>query len=316
MTDINTDELEDVIVDAVEFRRNWESDSPPENFLKGKSGHAALIFEKPSLRTTASLDTGIKRHGGNPAVYRGDQILTRADGGERESIHDIICVMERFYRFVIARVHNQGTIDQMALHATRASVINALSGDKHPRKGHHPLQAIADVTKISALHAGRVKGVLTAYFGEWNNVSTSLSQAAAMLGMDFVHAGPDDEHLQGDEWKSAARLAADSGSKISFTKDPHAAADGADIFYTDTFVSMGDEKNEKAQLEKYGPYQVTPALMQRGNKKAKFLHCLPAHRGQEVHADVIDGPQSEVWDLAEERMHSAMAVMKLLLKTQ
>lgn len=306
MHDLSPDEVRRIVTEAHASKVLWDQDRPPESrFMQDRN--ALLLFEKPSLRTASSIQTAIARHGGFSKFEEAGNLLKRSDGKERESLEHVIGALERYYHFIIARVFEHDTIQRIVQASRRASVVNALCNR------HHPLQALADVTTIDReFHDIAPANRRVAYIGDGNNVATSLSQACAMTGMNFVHAGPEKYRIPADEWELARRYAADSHVSLEFTTKPEAAVDGALAVYTDTFVSMGDEGEEAELLRAFAGYQVTPELMGKADPRAVFMHCMPAHTGQEVHKDVVDGPQSRILDIAEDRMHTAAAVLRLL----
>jgi ornithine carbamoyltransferase len=308
ISDLSSEEILDVTRYAHGLKDLADQDRrPTDKFMDGR--HAMLLFEKPSNRTRSSLHTAILDHGGHPDYRRGDEVLTRPDGLERESLEDVVHVMERMYRFIIARVMSHQTIERMAKSVSQASVVNALC-DKH-----HPLQALADIATVER-RFGTLKDKKVSFVGDWNNVSTSLAQACAKVGVDFSYGGPRDPRNMSEEWEKALRFASESGAALSFTPRPEEAVEGAHAVYADTFVSMGDEANRERLLGELGHCKVTPKLMEHADKDAVFLHCLPAHRGEEVEPQVIDGPQSLIFDLAEYRKHTAAGVLKLLLESR
>ncbi len=273
---------------------------------------ALAVFEKPSLRTRAAWEAGAVFVGAHPSVFRGEEVFTKGKGGEeRETVEDVGGHMEGLARFIGARVFKHETIRRLAAAVTRAHVINLLC-DKH-----HPMQALTDVAMILKLFPEmRPSQISVLYVGEWNNVSTSLAQACAMMGIKFVHSGPVDEHLASDEWTTAKRFAADSASSVTYERNLDKAADGVQIVYGDTFVSMGDEQKKAQQLALYGGYQVTPAVMRRADPRAKYLHCAPLYRGIEVAAEVADGEQACVYALGHMRADTQAAVFDFLRRTE
>jgi ornithine carbamoyltransferase len=244
----------------------------------------ALYFEKPSSRTRNSMEMAVIQLGGHPVYLQPAELGV----GTRESVEDIARTLACYHSIVAARVFDHALIEGMAA-VNAAPVINMLSGT------NHPLQALADLLTIKQL-LGRLEGVRVAFIGEGNNVARSLGEACALAGAQFTIAGPDGHGLEGFERH----------------RDPAAALEGADIVYTDVWVSMGGEgSNERRAL--FEPYQVDEALMARA-PNAWFMHCLPARRGEEVTAPVIDGPRSAVWRQAENRMHTARGAMLWMLQ--
>ncbi len=241
----------------------------------------ALYFEKPSARTRNSMEMAVVQLGGHP-VY-----LTQPELGigTRESVEDVARTLACYHAIVAARVFDHGLLEQMAA-VGAAPVLNLLSDSDHP------LQALADLFTIQQL-LGRIEGAKIAFVGEAHNVARSLAEGCALLGAQFVIASP-------------AGYAFDDAT-IRQVADPAEAVEGADIVYTDVWVSMGDDHSDE-KIAAFAPYQVNAALMDRA-PGAQFLHCLPAHRGEEVTAQVIDGPRSAVWRQAANRMHSARGAM-------
>ena len=271
--------------------------------LKGdKSVHAtalsgktlAMIFEKPSLRTRVSFDVGINQLGGHAMMLTGAEIQLKSD----TSIPDAARALSRYVDIIMFRTHAHDYLTNLAAHAT-IPVINGLTNDTHP------CQVLADIQTYEE-HRGKLDGKIVAWSGDGrDNVCTSWIHAAAHIPFTFKIAAPPNHQPH-------AALLADMrarGAQIEITDDPFAATNGADCILTDTWVSMGQEAETIARREIFAPYQVNPALMSHAKKDAIFMHCLPAYRGQEVTRDVIDGPQSVVWDEAENRLHAQKAVM-------
>ncbi|MEM4743065.1 MAG: ornithine carbamoyltransferase [Pyrobaculum sp.] len=260
-----------------------------------------LYFEKPSTRTRLSL-TSAAAQLGMQVVYATPQELQLGRG---ETVADTMRVVSRYAAAVAARVYKHETLEEMARHSS-IPVINALS-DRH-----HPLQALADALTLWE-RAGKLRGLKVAFVGDVsNNVATSLTVVGAKLGWHVRLIGP----KQLWNYKIVEDLSEDlakTGGEIYFTDYINEVAD-VDGVYTDVWVSMGFEKEAEERRRLLKPYQVNSKLMEIAGKKAVFLHCLPAHRGEEVTDDVIDGPQSAVWDQAENRMHTAKAVLAYLLR--
>ena len=257
------------------------SEQPHPRLLEGKG--VALYFEKPSARTRNSMELATAQLGGHPVYIQKDELGI----GERESVADVTRTLACYHAVIAARVFDHTLIEQMAA-VNAAPVLNLLSGSDHP------LQALADLLTIKQL-LGRLEDVKIAFIGEGNNVSRSLAEACALVGADFVIASPKGYGLDG----------------VRQVADPAEAVEGADIVYSDVWVSMGGEESD-ARRAAFEPFQVDEALMAR-SPGAWFLHCLPARRGEEVTAPVIDGPRSAVWRQAENRMHTARGAMLWLL---
>jgi len=266
------------------------------SLLEGKT--AALLFEKPSTRTRVSFEVAMKSLGGD-SLYLEKKHLQLARG---ETISDTIKVLSRYIDVVVARVYSHEDLIEMSRNAT-IPVINALS-DKF-----HPTQILADLATIKEKF-GKLKGIKVAYVGDGNNVCNSLLIGCSKVGVNISVASPE-KYLPAKEvieW--ALKNAQKSGSQIEIVSDPFKAVKGADVVYTDTFVSIGMEKEREERLKTFLPkYQVNAKLIEATNRKSFFMHCLPAHRGEEVTDEVIDGSWSIVWDQAENKLHSAKAVL-------
>jgi ornithine carbamoyltransferase len=256
------------------------SEQPYPRILEGKG--VALYFEKPSSRTRNSMEMAVAQLGGHPVYIQPNELGI----GSRESVADVTHTLACYHAIIAARVFDHGLLEEMA-QVNAAPVLNMLSVTDHP------LQALADLLTIKQL-LGRLEGVKIAFIGEGNNVSRSLAEACALVGAEFVIASPEGFGLDGS------------------IADPAEAADGADVVYTDVWVSMGGEDSDERRAA-FERYQVDEALMARAND-AWFLHCLPARRGEEVTAPVIDGPRSAVWRQAENRMHTARGAMLWMLE--
>lgn len=260
---------------------------------------AVLLFEKPSLRTRVSFEIGLAKLGGT-AVYLDHQ---KSPIGERESTEDYGRNLERWADTIVARVNRHTTLERLA-RSTKVPVINALSDRSHP------CQALADALTLDE-HGVSLDSMRLAYIGDGNNVCHSLMELAAIMGGTMVVAtpagfGPDPAIVE-----RCRLLAAASGGALELSNDP-AAVRGADAVYTDTWVSMG-QSDDGSKVAAMRPFQVNPALLRVAGPKCLFMHCLPAHRGEEVVDEVIDGPQSVVFDQAENRMHAQNALITLVL---
>ncbi len=260
------------------------SEQPAPRVLEGKG--VALYFEKPSSRTRNSMELASAQLGGHPVHLRPEELGL----GTRESVPDVTRTLACYHAIIAARVFDHGLLEEMA-RVDAAPVLNLLSATDHP------LQALADLLTINQL-LGRLDGVKVAFIGEGNNVSRSLAEACALAGAQFAIASPEGHGLG-------------NAPDVRQLSDPREAAEGADIIYSDVWVSMGgDETAERRAV--FEPYRVDDALMALA-PNAHFLHCLPARRGEEVTAAVIDGPRSAVWRQAENRMHTARGAMLWLL---
>ena len=255
------------------------SEQPAPRVLEDQG--VALYFEKPSARTRNSMELATAQLGGHPVYLQPAELGI----GTRESVADVTRTLACYHAIIAARVFDHGLLEQMEA-VNAAPVLNMLSSTDHP------LQALADLLTIKQL-LGRVEGATVAFIGEGNNVARSLAEACALAGAEFVSASP-----EGHGFANALT-------------DPAEAVEGADIVYTDVWVSMGGEDSDERRAL-FEPYQVDEALMARASK-AWFMHCLPARRGEEVTAPVIDGSRSAVWRQAANRMHSARGAMLWLL---
>ncbi|WP_172332506.1 ornithine carbamoyltransferase [Mangrovicoccus sp. HB161399] len=258
----------------------------------------ALIFEKPSTRTRVSFDVGTRQMGGQTMVLTGSEMQL----GHGESIADTARVLSRYVDLIMIRTFGEETLLELAEHAT-VPVINGLTNRSHP------CQIMADLQTFEE-HRGPIAGKKVVWTGDGNNVCASFIHAAQQFGFDFVFSGP--ETLDPDERYVAEARA--KGASISIERDPAKAVEGADLIVADTWVSMhdGDETRERRH-NLLAPYQVNGELMAKAGEQALFMHCLPAHRGEEVTDEVMDGPQSVIFDEAENRLHAQKAVMRWCL---
>ena len=273
----------------------------PELFARHLAGKSVvMLFEKPSLRTRMSFEVGVFRLGGQPIYY--DHSAGRI--GQRECTSDYAKNLERWVHAIVARTFRQQTLVDLAHHA-RVPVINALSDNDHP------CQALADILTL-AERFGSIKGLKVTYIGDGNNVCLSLMQAVCMLGGHMVVITPPNDAPSRSALDHARRMAQQAGGSLTVSADPAALA-GSRAVYTDTWVSMHQEGEGDSRVKRFIPYRVTTTLMSMAAPDAVFMHCLPAHRGEEVTAEVIDSPQSVVFDQAENRMHAQNAVLLHLL---
>ncbi|MGD0281214.1 MAG: ornithine carbamoyltransferase [Dissulfurispiraceae bacterium] len=264
--------------------------------LIGKS--VGLFFEKPSTRTRVSFEVGIYQLGGQSLYLNPKEIQL----GRGETIADTARVLSRYLSAVVLRTYSHSSIEEFASYAT-VPVVNGLSDL------HHPCQALADLMTIIE-RKGTLKGIRMAYIGDSNNVANSLIEASVLAGINMVIAcpeccGPDSGILQ------SARSSSDGS--ITVVRDPLEAVADADIVYTDVWVSMGQEKEAENKKAQFAGYQINNALLSRAKKDAVVLHCLPAYRGQEITDEVMDGPQSAVFDQAENRLHTEKALLEFLI---
>jgi ornithine carbamoyltransferase len=261
-----------------------------------------LMFEKASLRTRLSFETGINTMGGN-AIFV-DQ--TNSPLGERETIADVAQNLERWVNVIVLRTYAHDTITEMAAHAS-VPVVNALSDFEHP------CQALADFMTLEEHCGGSLKNVNFTYVGDGNNVCHSLMLVGAQLGANVTVATPRGYSPDIEIVTKAREIAEVNGCEIRLLQDPQAAAEGADAIYTDVCVSMGMEHESTKRQPIFRPFQINEELMKKAKPGAVFMHCLPARRGEEVTDAVIDSPQSIVFDQAENRLHAQKAILLLLL---
>ena len=268
--------------------------------LQGES--VVLYFSKPATRTRISFETAVARLGGTPIVVGPSELQL----GRGETIEDTARVISRFAKAFVICTFDDEDVRRFAAAAT-IPVINALTD------GHHPCQALADLMTLRQ-HFGRLPGLKVAYLGDGNNVAHSLMEACALAGVDIAVATPPGFEPADDVLETAECLAVENGSIAWATHDPLLAVAGAHAVYTDVWMSMGVPEDERAAREAaFRPYEVTGAVMAEADPSAVFMHCLPAHRGEEVAADVIDGPRSVVFDQAENRLHTAVGLLRGLL---
>ena len=263
--------------------------------LEGKS--LAMIFEKPSTRTRVSLEVAFEELGGHALNLSAKELQL----GRGETVDDTARVLSRYVHGITARVYSHNTVVQLAKHAS-VPVVNALSD------WEHPLQILADLMTMRQ-RFGRLDGLKIAWIGDGNNVCNSMILAAAIMGMSIVAASPKGFQPKAKILDEAERL----GGSPRLVTDPTEAAQDADVLVTDTWVSMGDEAMEAERLRVFGKYQVNSELLKLASRDAIAMHCLPAHRGQEITDEVMDGPQSAVFDEAENRLHTSKAVFEWLM---
>ncbi|MCQ8902788.1 MAG: ornithine carbamoyltransferase [Methanothrix sp.] len=263
--------------------------------LAGKS--LAMIFEKPSTRTRVSLEVAAAELGGHPLYLSAGELQL----GRGETIGDTARVLSRYVHGITARVFSHRTVEELAAHSS-VPVINALSDQEHP------LQILADLMTIRE-RFGRLEGLRIAWIGDGNNVCNSLILASAMLKMRMIVASPRGYEPKGQILERAREL----GGVPEIAAEPSDAARGADVLVTDTWISMGDESEEAERLRSFSGYQINQRILEIAGREAIVMHCLPAHRGQEITDDVMDGPQSAVFDEAENRLHTSKAVLEWMM---
>lgn len=298
LTDYDHDSLTALLDQAIALKEEWESGGN-KPLLSGKT--LAMVFQKPSLRTRVSFEMGM-RHLGGGALY-----LSPAEIGlgKRESIADVSRVLSGYVDGIMARVFAHNHILELAEYAN-VPVINGLSDY------NHPCQAMADVLTIRE-EFGTLKGLNVTYIGDGNNVAVSLAFACALLGMNFTISSPEGYDLSDPVLNEARSLAKKHNATVSMQRDPHEAVKGAQVLYTDTWVSMGQEEETTRRRNVFPPYQVNEALVAEAESDAIVLHCLPAHRGEEITDGVADGKHSRLFPQAENRMHAQKAILAALL---
>jgi ornithine carbamoyltransferase len=295
--DLTAEEVLDLLDTASRLKR-MQRRGEAHTYLPGKT--LGLIFQHPSTRTRVSFEAGMAQLGGT-AVFLGIGDLQLKRG---ESIADTAQVLGRYVDAIVARVVRHSDIQELAQYAG-IPVVNGLSDRCHPT------QALADLMTLQESF-GKLKGLRLAYLGDGNNVAASLLVAGAATGVSVTIACPQQYSPPADILTQATWLAAASGATVSITDDPVEAVDGADAVYTDVHVSMGHEDGA-ARAVALAPYKVTPALMNQAKSSAVFMHCLPMHRGEEVDSEVADGPQSVIFDQAENRLHAHKALLLQML---
>jgi ornithine carbamoyltransferase len=307
LTDLTPADLRGLLKLAVELKAEWKTGGN-RPLLKGKT--LGMVFQKPSLRTRVSFEVGMLHLGGQALYISPNEIKL----GERESVPDVARVLSRYVDAIMARVFAHADILALAEHSS-VPVINGLSDYNHPCQGLADFLTIVEnkgwdgSTELAKALGGRK----LAFIGDGNNVAVSLLFGATMLGMDFTIAGPPGYELPGDVWALGQKLAAASGSALLATHDPHEAVAGADAVYTDVWASMGQEEKAAERTRIFAPYQVNEALIAEAKPDAIAMHCLPAHRGEEITDSVCDGPHSVLWDQAENRLHAQKAILVELL---
>jgi len=296
INDCSTEQLCELLSESRELKKLYKSGGQ-DLCLSGKV--LAMLFEKPSLRTRISFQVAMTDLGGSAIYVKPEDI---GGIGKREPVKDMARVLSRYVDGIMARTFEHSTVTELAEFAT-VPVINALTD------WSHPCQAMADVLTIQE-HCGRLEGVKIAFIGDGNNVARSLAFACAKLGMKMVIATPAGYELDADTIETANRISADSVYQIN---EPAQAVTGADIIYTDTWVSMGQENEKKKRIKDFKGFQVDTELVKLAKGDAKIMHCLPAHRGFEITDEVAELSNSIMLDQAENRLHFQRALLKKLM---
>lgn len=302
LADLTSDQLMGLLDLAVKLKKDWQTGGTPQaaSLLKGKT--MGMVFTKPSLRTRVSFDMAMLHLGGHALYLSPNEISL----GQRESVADVARVLSRYVDIIMARVFGHRDVIELAQYA-RVPVINGLSDYTHPCQG------LADLLTIYE-RFGTLQGIKVAYIGDGNNVANSLIFGCALAGANFSIASPVGYEISGDVVSRARGLAARTGSQLTFYHDPTEAVRDAEVIYTDVWTSMGQEVETQKRLEVFAPkYQINSALVSKAKRAAIVMHCLPAHRGQEITDEVADGPHSALWDQAENRMHAQKAIIVELL---
>jgi len=297
MTDVSVSELKGLFRAAARFKRNRRLGTKT---LAGRV--VALVFQKPSMRTRVAFEVAVVQLGGS-VIYLGQEDIHL---GKREPIKDVARVLSRYVDAVVVRTFAHRDLEEFAAYA-QVPVINGLSDLLHP------CQALADLFTIQE-HCGRLQGVTMAYVGDGNNVVHALMQGCAMLGVHLRVATPARYRPDGSIWAFAKRRAQAQRTMLGWSSDPRQAVRGAQVIYTDVWTSMGQERQQAARRRAFQRYQINRALLRHAAPGARVLHCLPAHRGEEITDDVMEGRQSLILDQAENRLHMQKALLAFVLK--
>ena len=297
--DLTPGELADVLAAAQQLKKDRARGSRGFGAPALAGQHVALLFEKPSLRTRCTFEIAVRELGGDVIAPPQDVAM-----GEREPIADVARNLERWVAGVVIRTFAQERLVEFAAAAPRVHVINALTDEEHP------CQALADLLTLQE-QLGRLEGQTVAFIGDGNNVATSLAQGALMLGMHVHLAAPDGYEFRPDVEDQLRSLARHDATLRTF-RDARKAVEGVAAVYTDAWTSMGQEGEAQHRRKVFAPFQVDEALMAAAGD-AVFMHCLPAHRGEEATDAVMDGPSSIIFDQAENRLHAQKALLMLLM---
>jgi ornithine carbamoyltransferase len=297
----DTAEVKHILDLAIHLKKEWQTGGN-RPVLNNKI--LGMIFQKPSLRTRVSFEVGMKHLGGS-AIMLGPQEIGL---GKRESIPDIARVLSSYVDIIMARVFDHAHVTGLA-QWSRVPVINGLSDESHP------CQAMADILTIYE-RFGRLEGLKLAYVGDGNNVAVSLLHAAAHFGVNFAIATPEGYELPQSVRETTAKISAQTGIEVLETTHPQMAVEGADVIYTDTWISMGQEAEAAERRATFTDFQVNKNLLRQSKGSSIVLHCLPAHRGEEITDDVADGEQSAIFQQAENRLHAQKAILVHLLNNR
>jgi ornithine carbamoyltransferase len=297
--DLAPEEVAQILERAKIQKRMWVQSSNRPRPLADRA--VAIIMLKPSMRTRISFEIAVRHLGGTPIMLIGEgSVFSRG-----ETVKDTVKVLERYCDCIVLRTYDQSHIEEVAQHAS-VPVINALTDD------YHPCQVLADLLTIDE-HFGRLEGLKLAYIGDGNNMANTLLIGAALTGMNATVACPPGFEPLKTAVNRAQEIASKTGAVLSVVRDPREAVDGADVVVTDTFTSMGQEGEHDQRLATFRGYQVDTGLMLFAKPEAIFMHCLPAHRGEEVTDEVIDSRQSVVYEEAANRMRAQKALLSLIM---
>jgi len=297
IADFSAEELDFVLDLAIAQKRAWGGQPGAE--LAGKA--VAIVLQKPSMRTRVSFEIACARLGAHPVIMTGpDGAFSRG-----ETIYDTAKVMERYVDAIVLRTYEQRVVEELAA-AASVPVINALTDE------HHPCQGLADLMTVKEKF-GALEGVRFTYVGDGNNMAHTYLLGCALSGMHVTIASPDGYEPMASIVEQARMIAETTGATVNLTGNPAAAVAGADVVAADTWASMGQESEHAERLSVFRPFRVDEALMSSAADRAIFMHCLPAHRGEEVTDEVMDGPHSVVFDEAENRLHAQKALLSLLV---
>ncbi|OPZ82916.1 MAG: Ornithine carbamoyltransferase [Firmicutes bacterium ADurb.Bin419] len=298
LNDLTLEEIEQIL-NLSEKLKKQQQEGVAHHHLKGKT--LGMIFTKSSTRTRVSFEVGMYQLGGYALFLSSNDIQI----GRGETIYDTAQVLSRYLDGIMIRTFAHSDVEELAKYGN-IPVINGLTDLMHP------CQILADLFTVYE-HKGTLKGLKMAYLGDGNNIANSLLHGCAKVGMDISVGSPKGYHCDENIVSEAMEAAKISGSKVILTEDPVEAIKDADVVYTDTWVSMGQETEKQSRIKIFEPYRVDGNLFSKAKEDAIFLHCLPAYRGYEVSEEIIDGPQSVVFDEAENRLHVQKAIMALLM---
>ena len=299
MTDVSDAELRALLREAGRLKRH-----PAQGRRTLANRTVALVFQKPSMRTRVAFEVAVLQLGGS-VTYLGQEDIRL---GQREPIRDVARVLSRYVHGIVARTFSHHDVQEFARYAS-CPVINGLSDLVHP------CQALADLFTIQE-RFGRVSGLTVAYVGDGNNVLHSLLEGCAALGVNVAVSTPAGYRPDASIWRAAARRAKTHGASLRWDADPRRAVRGADVVYTDVWVSMGQERERAARLRAFRTYQLNAALLKHAAADCRIMHCLPAHRGEEITDELMESPRSLIVEQAENRLHVQKALLRFLFGSQ